>query len=695
MEDPAQSSQALSASLEPADSADATRIQLDEIRRQLGIPVPEFILDLQGKRRKSSDARRRLHACDFNGQKGAIPLSVVRLDPNLNVPAVIGASVEDLVVRLEAQHASIGSLRQRCLEPLAVGITYTHELNLELNLLSATGTATLSVLEALRPGETWRVEHDTDIGLPLVEADLVCRPVGKLWLGAVTEVKGWPDDEFEELHAYATAMDAFPVLATYVKDKKTQCVYWSESESRWLPAPPHLRTMVQISAIISSRIIVSKSQSQKPDGEPFEPKIVLPVMTGTRIFFVAGLVEYINSLPYSRLAISPIYSLNHRPLRSVLTGIALYHVDTDTLAVPPSLDSALVCGSTISAAAVQMTVEAAEALADLQKRRSTLSRSARKPRRIDEAEEDDDEGAGTSGGMGPAGGSGTASAQGTSGGAGGVRRSSRLKRLSKGTASKSEAQEEEREVEERTGERFETSLFIVVRTSEGHATAPMLFLHHDDLGSSLSSRSSSDDAFDDHAYPSPSRSAADLTPDDRELSSSVPSASVYALSPPIDPPVVLLDTLLYNSASTQVYGSSTTGLAVKLVEMGDEAEEELIREAEVYEDIQRSAGDSSAFLVPFYGLFSAFSGEMALFTGLGEPVEDWSPYKSDIIHLVSRLHSAGYTHGDLASRNIVKTSAGLRLVDLGRATRADREEMEWEMTELKAVLEGQKEEIEY
>lgn len=179
-------------------------------------------------------------------------------------------------------------------------------------------------------------------------------------------------------------------------------------------------------------------------------------MTGTRIFFVAGLVEYINSLPYSRLAISPIYSLNHRPLRSVLTGIALYHVDTDTLAVPPSLDSALVCGSTISAAAVQMTVEAAEALADLQKRRSTLSRSARKPRRIDEAEEDDDEGAGTSGGMGPAGGSGNASAQGTSGGAGaGVRRSSRLKRLSKGTASKSEAQEEEREVEERTGERFE------------------------------------------------------------------------------------------------------------------------------------------------------------------------------------------------------------------------------------------------
>lgn len=74
---------------------------------------------------------------------------------------------------------------------------------------------------------------------------------------------------------------------------------------------------------------------------------------------------------------------------------------------------------------------------------------------------------------------------------------------------------------------------------------------------------------------------------------------------------------------------------------------------------------------------------------------DGFPRSDEVITLVSGLHKAGYIHGDLASRNFVQYDNGLRIVDLGRAEKADEEERAWEMSELKAVLAGLKDEIEY
>jgi hypothetical protein len=182
---------------------------------------------------------------EFNGRKGAIPLSVVRLDDDLDVPAIVDASVQYLLDCLQTSQAAIGTLRQRCLEPFPTGLGYTIEINLEMLVASATGFATLSVLEAIRPGEKWRVGHDGP-ELGLVEGDLVCRPIDKPWLGAVSELKGWTDEDFNDFHAYAMSMEIFPILATYVKDGKTQFVYWSTETSEWRAVPPHLRSIIQV-----------------------------------------------------------------------------------------------------------------------------------------------------------------------------------------------------------------------------------------------------------------------------------------------------------------------------------------------------------------------------------------------------------------------------------------------------------------
>jgi hypothetical protein len=110
----------------------------------------------------------------------------------------------------------------------------------------------------------------------------------------------------------------------------------------------------------------------------------MPVMTGTRIFFVTALVEWHNELPYSRLAISPIYDFDNLPFRSIMAGLALYHIDTDPLAVTPELDSALVCPSTISADQLLMSAEMSEALDDLQMHRAESSLSTEMQPRSDE-----------------------------------------------------------------------------------------------------------------------------------------------------------------------------------------------------------------------------------------------------------------------------------------------------------------------
>lgn len=119
----------------------------------------------------------------------------------------------------------------------------------------------------------------------------------------------------------------------------------------------------------------------------------MPFMTGTRIFFVTALVEWHNELPYSRLAISPIYDFNNLPFRSILTGLALYHVDTDPLAIPSELDSALVCPSTISADQLVKSAEASKALDDLQMHRAESSLSTETPQLSNEDDEEHDPGA--------------------------------------------------------------------------------------------------------------------------------------------------------------------------------------------------------------------------------------------------------------------------------------------------------------
>ncbi|BGP02736.1 hypothetical protein NBRC10513v2_003827 [Rhodotorula toruloides] len=124
--------------------------------------------------------------------------------------------------------------------------------------------------------------------------------------------------------------------------------------------------MVQLSALLSSKYIRSQAESTIDPAHPFDPKITLLVTTGSRIFLLTGLVEYHDTLPYSRLAISPLHNQHNLPLRSILAGLALYHLDTNALPIPPSLDPALVCASTVGLERVTMPVAAEKELRDLQ-----------------------------------------------------------------------------------------------------------------------------------------------------------------------------------------------------------------------------------------------------------------------------------------------------------------------------------------
>ncbi|BGP00833.1 hypothetical protein JCM10021v2_004521 [Rhodotorula toruloides] len=160
-------------------------------------------------------------------------------------------------------------------------------------------------------------------------------------------------------------------------------------------------------------------------------------------------------------------------------------------------------------------------------------------------------------------------------------------------------------------------------------------------------------------------------------------------------PTILQDRLFVQRDSLFVSQSSELNLVFKKIEIDDAHVDEFLNERACLEELYQydDAGDC---LVGYVGFFESISkSQYCLVTEAGDALEDWTEETDAVIKLVEQLHRHGYVHGDLAERNVVRAPAGLRLIDLGRARRAEGDECAREMEQLKKVLAGEADWIDY
>ncbi|CDR37081.1 RHTO0S02e10528g1_1 [Rhodotorula toruloides] len=160
-------------------------------------------------------------------------------------------------------------------------------------------------------------------------------------------------------------------------------------------------------------------------------------------------------------------------------------------------------------------------------------------------------------------------------------------------------------------------------------------------------------------------------------------------------PTVVMDQRLSKKGSLFIAKSTATDFVFKEVWVADERATELLNEGAIFDELYRQ-DDAADFLVGYAGFFeSTNESHYLLVTEAGEALEDWRKESDAVIEIVEQLHQRGYVHGDLAERNVVRTPAGLRLIDLGRARRAEEHELAQEMEQLKKVLAGEAHWIDY
>ncbi|BGP28650.1 hypothetical protein JCM10296v2_000386 [Rhodotorula toruloides] len=307
------------------------------------------------------------------------------------------------------------------------------------------------------------------------------------------------------------------------------------------------------------------------------PVNLLPVLTGSLLFFAGGYSTVIDDLEYFRLCISRMYTLNRVPLRKILVAISLLNVSQKPLRLPDLFDPAMAADSDVMPDDIGWTNKAKTALASLQAKQ----RSGAEER--------------------------------TSGGA-----------CDKGIEA----------------ERSRTSASEARATGVG-ASDVMHTNYQAVLPTELT---------DTDATPTPTTSRASSPPP-----CSPTSTPPCAAPSPLQYPLVKLDALLYSRNHLRVCKSTELGVVFKMAWYGDDEVEELEHESAMYAELYRSPGASS-FLAPYVGTYEWFGIRLAVVTGLGAEVEEW------------RRH---------------------------RARKADAGDRAFELKELRLVLAGTKDEIDY
>ncbi|KAL7338625.1 hypothetical protein BJY59DRAFT_653026, partial [Rhodotorula toruloides] len=375
-----------------------------------------------------------------------------------------------------------------------------------------------------------------------------------------------------------------------------------------------------------------------------DPYIPLVVTNGDLFFTVLGRNITIDGKEYTRLGLTPPESLDNFPLRVLLFGHALMHQKTPRLPPPPgySLDDALTA-TTHPSTAFASRAKAEAALLALKQTKGG--------------------GRGAGGGPGAGGGSG----EGTSGGdsAGGKRvggggKKGGEKGGKKGGGGKSRG----------GGASGAGGQFDLVSAWWGGGQSLPIRYERVTVRSSLP----------------------------RQACQTWLTRSLQTRDSPTtsdDVPTIVMDQLLSKNGSLLIAKSTSLDLVFKEVCLDDDAVDEIVNERACFEQLYQN-DDARDFLVGYVGFYQSNTGSYyCLVTEAGEPVEGWRSERDAIVDIVKQLHQHGFVHGDLAARNIVKTPAGLRLLDLGRAREADEDDCAREMEGLKRVLAGEAEEVDY
>ncbi|KAL7344264.1 hypothetical protein BJY59DRAFT_684892, partial [Rhodotorula toruloides] len=493
-------------------------------------------------------------------------------------------------------------------------------------------------------GDIWTIGPDTAGNRanmwPVTSADLVLsRWLGGGWEGAASAIKAVLDETLEEGRTKALAMGVYPCMVNTTGGTPN---YWDERSGMLRPLDATLRFLVHINSIMTSQI----RRSQHAGVE--NPYIPLIITNGSVFFVVLGRLDIIDGEAYGRLGFTRMESLANYPLRLLFFAHALMHRLNPTLPPPPgfSLDEAL--KSTIQpSVAFKSQAKAEEALRALEMAKRASDKSGAKGN-----QESDGTEAGRSGGTG--------------GRAGGV-------------AGGGEA---------RGGRHFPLSSLLATRL---RAKDIQVHSHPSPC----------------HAYPADSclldsrkKLALPLRFElvvawwgegrGRSDPTTFELATARDSQPATDHvPTVVLDKLLSKVDSLSVAKSTALNLVFKKAWVADERATELLNEGAIFDELYRQ-DDAADFLVGYAGFFESTNESHYLpVTEAGEALEDWRKESDAVIEIVEQLHQRGYVHGDLAERNVVRTPAGLRLIDLGRARRAEGHECAREMEQLKKVLAGE------
>ncbi|BGO88844.1 hypothetical protein NBRC10512v2_000789 [Rhodotorula toruloides] len=356
------------------------------------------------------------------------------------------------------------------------------------------------------------------------------------------------------------------------------------------------------------------------------PYIPLIITNGSVFFVVLGRLDIIDGEAYGRLGFTRMESLANYPLRLLFFAHALMHRLNPTLPPPPGFSLDEALKSTIQpSVAFKSQAKAEEALRALEMAKRASDKSGAKGN-----QESDGTEAGRSGGTG--------------GRAGGV-------------AGGGEA---------RGGRHFPLSSLLATRLRAKDIQKLALPLRFELVV----------------AWWGEGRGRSDPTTFELATARDSQPATDHV-------PTVVLDKLLSKVDSLSVAKSTALNLVFKKAWVADERATELLNEGAIFDELYRQ-DDAADFLVGYAGFFESTNESHYLpVTEAGEALEDWRKESDAVIEIVEQLHQRGYVHGDLAERNVVRTPAGLRLIDLGRARRAEGHECAREMEQLKKVLAGE------
>ncbi|BGO94678.1 hypothetical protein NBRC10512_004892 [Rhodotorula toruloides] len=647
-----------------ARARSVSRRNLEDIELILSQPFPARPFDpgwttseqTQGLSRPFSESTQR-HARlaeTMGGSGGAngIPLSTVEFDEvaSSNVPDTLVGLVDDLTAERARAGKTTGPVPDfHARRPDTRVCSYVDVDYLRSKLMSelAITADCLSLLRADEGDEVWDVCGDfSGTKMATVAADIVATIKGREWEGGALLLQAISDQAFRSVRDSMAARKVWPPLAVVDEpdkggDGKSKgrgtVTCWDADRAEWVTVPEDLKLALQIVSIISTRTRRSVALGVKV------PVILLPVLTGSLLFFAGGYDVDIDGVEYFRLCLSQMYDLNGVPLRKILAAVSLLNISHEPLRLPDLFDPAIAADSDVMPDEIGWTDKAKAALAGLRARQRPGLRD----------------------------------------------------RTSGSACDKGERAERSRTS---TNEASTTNVGgSGARRTDYHAVLPDIFqLVHNggnpflrQIYERISTDSTLTSMSDTNTSPTPSTSRASSTPprsDTSAPSSAAPSPPQY--------PLVKLDTLVYSRDHLRICECTELGVVFKLAWYGDDEVEELEHESAIYEALYRLPA-ASRFLAPYVGTYEWFGIRLAVVTGSGAEVGEWRQHSDKIINVVSRLHDAGYIHGDLAARNVLQFPDGLRLIDLGRARKADARDRALEMKELRLVLAGVKDAIDY